>query len=99
MVSRAMDLEPVYRPVFSDVKQTHWYGGWVSTANDKGIVNGVGNGRFDPEGTIIGQHAALMVNRAATVLGVSHTAVNHSAQPIRRCEMAQMVFDLLEAAK
>jgi len=59
----------------------------------------VGNGRFDPEGIIIGQHAALMVNRAAKVLGVSYTAVNHSAQPIRRCEMAQMVFDLLEAAK
>ena len=99
MVSRALDLEPVYRPVFSDVKQRHWYGGWVSAANAKGIVNGVGNGRFDPEGTIIGQHAALMVNRAAKVLGVSHTAVNHSAQPIRRCEMAQMVYDLLEAAR
>ena len=99
MVSRALNLEPVYRPVFSDVKQTHWYGGWVSAANGKGIVNGVGNDRFDPEGIIIGQHAALMVNRAAKVLGVSHTVVNHSAQPIRRCEMAQMVFDLLEAAK
>ncbi|MBR5536364.1 MAG: S-layer homology domain-containing protein [Clostridia bacterium] len=99
MVSRALELKPTYRPVFSDVKQSDWYGGWVSAANANGIVNGVGSGRFDPEGTIIGQHAALMVNRAAAVLGVSHTAVNSSAKPIRRCEMAQMVFDLLEAAK
>lgn len=99
LVTKALGLPPSYRSVFSDVKVGDWFGGYVSAANAKGIVNGVGNGKFDPNGTIIGQHAALMVNRAAAVLGVSHRVVNTSAQPIRRCEVAQMVYELLEAAK
>ena len=99
IVVKALGLTPAYRSVFSDVKSSDWYGGYVSTANLKGIVNGVGNGKFDPDGTIIGQHAALMVNRAAKVLGLNYNVVNNSAQPILRGEVAQMIYDLLEAAK
>ena len=99
MVVKALELVPLESTVFSDVPAKQWYSGYVGAASANGIVNGVGGGKFNPNGTIIGQHAALMVNRAAKVLGVAHTAVNNSAQPIRRGEMAQMVYDLLEAAK
>jgi len=99
MVVKALELVPLESTVFSDVPAKQWYSGYVGAASANGIVNGVGGGKFNPNGTIIGQHAALMVNRAAKVLGVVHTAVNNSAQPIRRGEMAQMVYDLLEAAK
>lgn len=99
IVVKALGLTPAYRSVFSDVKAGDWFGSYVSVANDKGIVNGIGGGKFDPSGTIIGQHAALMVNRAASVLGLDYNVVNNSAQPILRGEVAQMVYDLLEAAK
>lgn len=99
MVVKALELVPLESTVFSDVPAKQWYSGYVGAASANGIVNGVGGGKFNPNGTIIGQHAALMVNRAAKVLGVNHTTVNESAQPILRGEMAQMVYDLLEAAK
>lgn len=99
MVVKALELVPLESTVFSDVPAKQWYSGYVGAASANGIVNGVGGGKFNPNGTIIGQHAALMVNRAAKVLGVDHTTVNESSQPILRGEMAQMVYDLLEAAK
>ena len=99
MVVKALELVPLESTVFSDVPAKQWYSGYVGAASANGIVNGVGGGKFNPNGTIIGQHAALMVNRAAKVLGVDHTTVNESAQPILRGEMAQMVYDLLEAAR
>ena len=99
MVVKALELVPLASNAFSDVPAGQWYSGYVGAASANGIVNGVGGGKFNPNGTIIGQHAALMVNRAAKVLGVNHTTVNESAQPILRGEMAQMVYDLLEAAR
>ncbi|MGI5874622.1 MAG: S-layer homology domain-containing protein [Bacillota bacterium] len=37
--------------VFSDVKATDWHYPYVSYAADKGLMNGVGGNRFDPNGT------------------------------------------------
>lgn len=99
LVTKALGLQPIYRAVFSDVTAGDWFGGYVSAANAKGIVNGIGNGKFDPNGIIQGKYAALMVNRAAKMLGTNHITDNTSLLPISRGEMAQMVFDLLEAAK
>ena len=65
---RALDLKPQTNRTFSDVAATAWYAGYVGTASDKGIVNGIGRGKFNPEGTITRQEAATMVARAAKVL-------------------------------
>lgn len=135
IVVKALGIKPLESRVFSDVPSGQWYSGYVGAANANGIVNGVGNGKFDPNGTITRQEAASMVVRAAKVLGQNTAAANADStlsrfsdsakvasyakeplaycydsgilsaektiQPtkaILRCEIAQMVYNLLKIA-
>lgn len=70
IVTRALGLVAKDTKVFSDVSSSKWYAGYIGTANSSGIVNGVGNGKFDPDGTISRQEAAAMVTRAAKLCGL-----------------------------
>lgn len=45
----------------------------ILAANALGIVNGIGNGKFNPNGLISRQEAAVMLMRTAAVLGVTET--------------------------
>ena len=133
IVVKALGIKPLESRVFSDVPSGLWYSGYVGAANANGIVNGVGNRKFNPNGTITRQEAATMVVRAAKVLGLKTAATNAdttlsrfsdsakvasyakeplaycynsgileaeaSIQPtkaILRCEIAQMVYNLLK---
>lgn len=135
IVVKALGIKPLESRVFSDVPSGQWYSGYVGAANANGIVNGVGNSKFNPNGTITRQEAATMVVRAAKVLGQNTAAANTettlsrfsdsakvasyakeplaycynsgileaeaSIQPtkaILRCEIAQMVYNLLKIA-
>lgn len=40
---------------------THWARGYIAYANQTGIIAGVGNGRFDPDGNVTGAEAAKMM--------------------------------------
>ncbi len=133
---KALGLTPKANDDYSDVKSTDWFAGFVGTASDKGIVTGVGGGKFDPNGTITRQEAATMVARAAKVLKLD-TDVDDAAevmalykdgaqvadwarealaycatsgiagwsgtlQPtkaILRCEIAQIIYNLLKTAE
>ena len=100
MVVKALDLTPKANRDYSDVPASAWYAAFVGTASDYGIVNGVGGGKFDPNGTITYWQAAVMISRAARALGFE-TAANADAQPqgnILRCEIAQMLYDMLKEA-
>lgn len=46
---------------FSDVNVTAWYGPYATWAAENGIVSGVGNGRFDPDGLITRAQMARML--------------------------------------
>ena len=129
----SLGLTPEYRGTFSDVPEKAWYAGYVDTAAAYGIVNGVGNGQFDPDGLINRQAAAAMVARAARLCGLDtavdedtiqktlsaypdggdvsayarqpmafccHTAILtgdrlEPLRPILRCEIAQMLYNML----
>ena len=39
-------------PTFTDVSSDKWYYTWVTKAAQQGWVSGVGDGRFDPEGSV-----------------------------------------------
>ena len=73
IVVKALGLTPKTNTRFADVPSKEWYAGYVGTASDAGIVNGVGEGKFNPNGTITRQEAATMVVRAARVLGLDTT--------------------------
>ena len=48
---------------FSDVKAGAWYADAVSWASANGVVNGVGNNKFDPEGNITREQMATILYR------------------------------------
>jgi len=50
----------------------------VLAANALGIINGVGNGKFEPDGTLTRAHVAALLTRVANVVGVSTEGYTHS---------------------
>ena len=59
-------------PAFSD-SQDHWAKGFIALAADLGIVQGRGNGIFDPDATVTYQEAAVMMLRT---LGFTDQSIN-----------------------
>ena len=70
IVTRALGLPAKDTKAFTDVPSSKWYAGYIGAANSSGIVNGVGGGKFNPDGTITRQEAAAMVARAAKLCGL-----------------------------
>ena len=135
---KALGLTPKANGSFTDVKGADWFAPYVGTASAYGIVNGLGDGTFNPTGTITRQEAATMVARAAKLCGMNTdysaaaardvlaqfgdytkcaewaratlafcydsgildaSALNiQPTVPIRRCEIAQMLYNMLEKA-
>jgi len=58
---------------FSDTKDEA-----VLAANALGIINGVGNGKFNPNGSLKRGEIAAIINRTAKVLGVNTEGYTHS---------------------
>ena len=50
----------------------------VLAANALGIINGVGNSRFDPNGTLTRSQIAAIINRVAKVMGIDTSGYSHS---------------------
>ena len=57
--------------LFSDVPADAWYAPHVSAAARLGLVEGVGNGRFDPEGTVTCQQLITVLGRLGLRLSLS----------------------------
>lgn len=70
VVVRALGLTPADTGAFADVAPTAWYAPYVGAASAYSLINGVGEGRFNPDGTITRQEAAVMVSRAAELCGL-----------------------------
>lgn len=54
---------------FTDVKSDQWYADAVSWAAENGIVCGVGESRFDPEGKVTREQIAVFLHRYAVYSG------------------------------
>ena len=59
---------------FTDVRAGQWYTEAVGWAANNGVVNGVGNNRFDPMGNITREQMAAILYRYATGIGVDTAA-------------------------
>lgn len=82
IVVRALGLTPKASQAFTDVTAEKWYASYIGTAHQYGIVNGVGDNRFEPEGTITRQEAAAMVARAAKLCGMDTSMDKGTARDI-----------------
>jgi lactocepin len=71
IVLRALGIAEKSGPsqTFIDVKPGTWYYSAVETAYAKGLVDGVGNGRFDPGRQISRQEMAVLIARALQQTG------------------------------
>lgn len=67
---RALGLKPQSNAQFQDVAPAAWYAPYVGTAYQYGIITGVRSDRFDPQGKITKEAAAVMVARAAKLCGM-----------------------------
>ena len=56
---------------FSDVKKNDWFHGYVYSAFSYGIIKGVSDNKFSPNGTITREEAAVMIMRSASLCGIS----------------------------
>ena len=56
--------------IFSDVEDSEWYAKAVAWAAENGIVGGVGNGRFEPEGEITREQMAAILYRYCNSEGI-----------------------------
>lgn len=66
VVCRALGLENSANSAkgatqFNDVAADHWASGYINLASQQGIVNGKGNGVFDPEGNVTYAEAVKML--------------------------------------
>ena len=79
---KALGLPAKTGGTFTDVNPLAWHAGYVGTATAYGIANGVGDGRFDPDGTITRQEAAVMTARAAQLCGMDTQMTDTAARDL-----------------
>ena len=85
IIVKALGLTPKANDKFKDVAANAWYAPYVGTANAYGIVNGVSDTEFNPDGTITRQEAAVMTIRAAKLCGLD-TAMSEAEQNDVLCD-------------
>ena len=85
IIVKALGLMPQANGKFTDVAADKWYAPYIGTANAYGIVNGVSDTEFNPEGTITRQEAALMTVRAAKLCGLE-TEISEAEQGDVLCD-------------
>ena len=64
---------------FSDVPSSHWAYNYIEEAVEKGFVNGVGSGKYDPNGQISNAQFITMMTRAFAKDKLSQGNANSSA--------------------
>lgn len=93
IITRALALPERNNAFFVDVKSNDWFYRYVNTAYAYGIVNGVSDDRFNPNGTITREESAVMVTRATKLCGM---AAEMDAQAIR--DVLAQFFDYVKAS-
>ena len=61
---------------FSDVSSGSWYGGYVAWATEKGIVSGMGSGKFSPNASITREQMATILLKYYTAIGEGPTGTS-----------------------
>ncbi len=64
---------------FADVPEDHWASGYITAAQEEGIINGYGNGNFGPEDEVLFEQVIKMVVYA---LGYEFAAIDAGGYPM-----------------
>lgn len=71
IIARGLGLPQKNKKIFNDVTEKDWFYNHVTTAYSYGIIKGVSENEFNPNGTITREEAAVMVARAASLCGMN----------------------------
>lgn len=71
VVVRALGLEITGQATFEDVREETWYYPYINTAYYYGLVSGVSENQFLPDGTITREEGAAMIARCARLCGMN----------------------------
>ena len=71
IIARGLGLPQKSNAIFKDVTANDWFYNYVGTAYAYGIIKGVSENEFNPNGTITREEAAVMVTRAAKLCGMN----------------------------
>ena len=80
IITRGLGLTKNNSSDFCDVTANDWFYSYVNTAYYYGIINGVSDTEFNPNGTITREEAAVMVMRAAKLCGLDCVYDQNSAR-------------------
>lgn len=80
VVVRGLGLPLITVDYFSDVESQAWYAPYAGGAWSYGLVQGIGEGRFHPDGEISRQEAAVFLTRAAALCGLDTTRGDDAVQ-------------------
>lgn len=81
---------------FSDVKEGQWYSAYVKWAADNGIINGIGDGRFDPDAEITREQMTAMLYRYAEYTGIDVTPASGADEAFAAFSDSASVSDYAE---
>lgn len=82
IITRGLGLPPKDNAVFDDVTENDWFKTFVNSAYSYGIIKGVSQNEFNPNGMITREEAAVMVTRAAKLCGMDTQVENFQARDI-----------------
>ena len=67
---RAVGIRQLKKDCFDDVGGSDWYYGYIGAAFESGIINGISEKLFNPQGTITRAEALTMLSRTAKICGL-----------------------------
>lgn len=79
---RALGMSESKEPCFEDVLSSDWFFGYIGAAYKSGIVNGVSEKQFNPQGTITRAEALTMLARAARLCGLEFSDSSGEARDL-----------------
>lgn len=71
MIAKAVGLKPVNGTSFKDVSSAYWANGYINVAKNAGIIDGRGNGYFEPTALITRAEISAMLTRAFALKATS----------------------------
>ena len=91
-----IDVSDYAGSAFSDVPEGQWYSAYVKWAADNGIVNGVGDGRFDPDAEITREQMTALLCRYAEYAGIDVTPASGASEAFGAFSDSASVSDYAE---
>ncbi|MNM91403.1 Endo-1,4-beta-xylanase A precursor [compost metagenome] len=80
ILARSLGLTPQAKTtaVFTDVPSGAWYAADVAAAYEAGLIQGTGNGKFDPNAPLTREQLSVILSKAISLLNISTSNPSHT---------------------